>query len=247
MSITKRLVMISGIVAILLLTAMPHVSAQGNGSVQMPSERSFSTKSLRDYRENPDYQYYREKPQPLDRKDKEEPERIRRRPLKAPTGPRGDFSGAAKAFFWVLIAGVVIFILYQLYKVNWKDVWKKKADQAVVEIDREEEVADIRDLEFDRLLQEAINEKRYRHAVRLLYLNSLKQLQEKALIQYKKDKTNYDYLRELKDQALKPHFSNVTFLFEYIWYGEFPVDLNHFNLARAGFMEFDQAVRGQHA
>jgi hypothetical protein len=211
-------------------------------------ERSFSKTGLSTYRSDPAYQYSRENPKPIERKEKERKPKLRQRnTVQAPSGPRGDFGPIAKAIFWILIIGMVVLLLYQLFKIRFKGLVKKRSDEAVVTAPRAEEAEDIRNMEFENLLQDAINQKKYRQAVRLLYLQSLRQLQDRSLIQWRREKTNRDYLREIQDQQLRPLFDELTFTFDYVWYGEFPVDLNHFNTARAGFIEFDQALRQRDA
>ena len=171
-----------------------------------------------------------------------------RRPPVEIQGPRGDFSGFFQVLVWILIIGAVALVLYQLVQVRFGKLWKKKSDEAVVAITKEgDEIEDIRNVEFDDAVQKAIAEKRYRVAVRLLYLRSLRQLQDRSMINWRREKTNRDYLYELSDQGLRPIFSDLTFIFEYIWYGEFPVDEKHFETAHAGFREFDQVLRQRDA
>lgn len=240
----NRLLRLLGLLAFLYVSG-PQVSAQTEAPQPSYKARSFNPSRLKGYRDNPEYEYLREQPEPLQRKVKEKPRKYERRASPPDIrAPRGDFSGFFKVLVWILIIGAVILVIYQLMKVRFGKLWRKKSDEAVVEVARaEEEVEDIRTLEFDQLLQQAIDQKRYRHAVRLLYLRSLRQMQDKALIQWRREKTNRDYLRELSDQRLRPLFGDLTYMFEYIWYGEFPVDQTHFNVARASFQDFDQAIR----
>jgi hypothetical protein len=212
------------------------------------AQRSFSPERLKSYRDNPDYRYLRDNATPPKREvDDYEPRYTSRPPIEV-KGPRGDFSGFFQVIFWVLIVGLVAYILYQLVQVKFGKLWKKKSDEAIVEITRDDdEIEDIRNVEFDDAVQQAIDAKRYRVAVRLLYLRSLRQLQDRAMINWRREKTNRDYLYELSDARLRPLFSDLTFMFEYIWYGEFPVDQNHFATAHAGFKEFDNALHQRDA
>lgn len=212
-------------------------------------ERKFDQEALTRYRNDEKYQYHRDKPEPPKRKPKPIEQR---RPVESHPihydGPRADFSGALKAIFWVLIIGAAIFVIFQLLKINLKGLVKKKSDKAKVAKETEIPVEeDIHKMEFEDLLQQAVDAGRYRVAVRLLYLRALRQLSDRGLIAWKQDKTNHDYIREISDKALRPGFSDVTLIFEYIWYGEFPVNKDDFNLARASFIQFEQSMRLQHA
>ncbi len=249
MNSTKHILQILGLVILLVGTA-PCVQAQEQPTAA-PSytERSFDKSRLEDYRNNPKYNYQRDKPEPPKRKPKPREKREIResRPVHF-DGPRGDFSGLAAGIMWVLMGGVVIFLLLQLFKVNWKSLFKKKSDKAKVVSELEIPIEDdVTKMEFEDLLQQAIESGRFRVAVRLLYLRALRQLSDQSLIAWRKEKTNHDYIRELKNTQLRPGFSDVTLIFEYIWYGEFPVNKDDFNLARASFIQFEQTMRHHHA
>ena len=102
-------------------------------------------------------------------------------------------------------------------------------------------------MDFDRLIAEATAARAYRRAVRLLYLKTLKTLAADNLIDWQRDKTNHEYIAELRQPALRSSFAELTFLFEYIWYGDFPVDEGVFDRARSRFTQFGQARRGEGA
>ena len=59
---------------------------------------------------------------------------------------------------------------------------------------------------------------------RYLFLKSLKLLSDNDIIEYKKEKTNYQYLAEIKDMQLARTFREVAYRFDWIWYGDFPID-----------------------
>jgi anti-sigma28 factor (negative regulator of flagellin synthesis) len=94
----------------------------------------------------------------------------------------------------------------------------------------------IEEIDLNHFIKEAIANGNYRNAVRYLYLNSLKKLSASGKIDWDFQKTNSDYYRELKDVALKEQFKKVSYLYDYIWYGEFPIDESAFAKAQ---LEFD--------
>ncbi len=215
-------------------------------------ERKFDPERLERYRNDAKYQYKRDKPEPPQRKPKPREERrvSEARPVHY-DGPSADLSGlgtVAKVIMWVVMIGIVAFVLLQLLQVNWRGLAKKKSDKAKVVAENEIPIEeDVTKMEFEDLVQKAIDAGNFRVAVRLLYLRALKQLTEQSLINWHREKTNHDYIRELKDKNLRPGFSDVTLIFEYIWYGEFPVNKDDFNLARASFIRFEQTLRQNHA
>lgn len=211
-------------------------------------ERKFDPDRLERYRNNPDYRYERAQPEPP-----KPPKDRTRTKWKAPEytapnidGPNVNFAGFIKVLFWVLIIAAAIFLLTQVLKVRFKGLVKKKSDEAV-DIEEVIDVEDIANMEFEDPIKMAIDGGQFRKAVRLLYLKALRELQDRSMIQWKREKTNRQYLRELKDRQLRPQFQDITFIFEYIWYGEFPVDRDHFNTAYSTFLQFDQALREKDA
>ena len=262
MNSTKHILSVVGML-ILLWSATPGLHAQSSPvedqlALALPPhpkafvERKFDPQRLERYRNDAKYQYKRDKPEPPKRKPKPREERTvsESRPVHY-NGPSADLSGLgpiAKAIMWVVMIGIVAFVLVQLFQVNWKGLAKKKSDKAKVIADKEIPIEeDVTKMEFEDLVQKAIDAGNFRVAVRLLYLRALKQLTEQSLINWHREKTNHDYIREIKDKNLRPGFSDVTLIFEYIWYGEFPVNKDDFNLARASFIRFEQTLRQHHA
>ncbi len=90
-----------------------------------------------------------------------------------------------------------------------------------------------------QLIQQAIAHKDFRLAVRYYYLFTLKQLKDAGLIQWHADKTNRDYVRELSKTELKPLFKNLTFIYDYVWYGNYRPKAEDFEHIEADFKRFN--------
>ena len=71
----------------------------------------------------------------------------------------------------------------------------------------------------------------------LPFLKLLKELTDKNLISWKIDKTNSDYSIELSNSKYSKQFKELAFLYEYIWYGDFPVDDTNFKSTISKFNE----------
>lgn len=87
----------------------------------------------------------------------------------------------------------------------------------------------IHEMDFDKLIDEAMSKKDYRLGVRLVFLYALKMLSDKNHIHWDQGKTNHDYLEELKMAELKGGFSDLNYYFEYAWYGNFQINAEMFN------------------
>ena len=54
-------------------------------------------------------------------------------------------------------------------------------------------------------------------------------------IEWDIEKTNSDYLYELQNPVYKEDFTYLSYLYNYIWYGEFEIDETTFNKAENRF------------
>lgn len=93
----------------------------------------------------------------------------------------------------------------------------------------------IKQIDFEKLMNDALKSNNYRLATRYLYLKSLKVLANKKTIEWHFEKTNSDYLNEIKDLKLKALFKRVSYIYDYVWYGEFPIDETSFNKNKDDF------------
>lgn len=134
----------------------------------------------------------------------------------------GYFSFFLRLLPYILI-GFLLFLLIKFFlNVNSRGLLYSKSNEAVVSLSEEEHI--IKHEDIDQLIRDALNEKNYRLAIRYYYLLILRQMSEKELIKWEMQKTNDDYINELKKEELKRRFSHITWLYDYIWYGDFPID-----------------------
>jgi len=95
----------------------------------------------------------------------------------------------------------------------------------------------IEQIDFDQLLKEALQQKNYRLAVRYQYLKVLKLLSTKKIIEWHFEKTNQDYYQEIQPENLREGFQKVSYLYDYVWYGEFAIDESGYQRAENLFKE----------
>ena len=82
----------------------------------------------------------------------------------------------------------------------------------------------IENINLDTFISDALAQKNYRLAIRYMYLKALKELSFHNIIAWHFEKTNNDYHNEIKDPLLKDNFKKVSYLYDYVWYGEFDLD-----------------------
>lgn len=139
--------------------------------------------------------------------------------------------GVGLVILLALLAAIVVLIVYFINKSGYtKTISEAELDD--IEIS---EVDDISGIDLDSLLQQAIKAKDFRLAVRVRFLQVLKSLDHNKLIIWKNEKTNYDYLNEVTIDSIRTPFDEVTYLYEYTWYGEMPLDEDRFNRLQPSF------------
>lgn len=82
---------------------------------------------------------------------------------------------------------------------------------------------DIFAISYEKEIHRAEQEKDYRLATRLRFLQLLKEMSNQNIIQYLDERTNLDYLMQLHKTAWYDDFFRLTRHFEYTWYGLFEV------------------------
>jgi hypothetical protein len=144
---------------------------------------------------------------------------------------------------YLLIASVIIFLVWLFIKLNPGSRILGGQKSAQVFFTEEEEI--IKTKNIKELIEKAVQNNDYRLAVRYYYLLVLQSLSEKQLIDYEFDKTNSDYIKELKKTDLSQGFQKATTLYDYIWYGNFDVTQENFNKAQHTFKDLERLVSEQ--
>ncbi|MGB6152132.1 MAG: DUF4129 domain-containing protein [Pricia sp.] len=140
-----------------------------------------------------------------------------------------------------LLLGVLVFLLIKFFlKVNAQSLLQAKKEQNAVRLSEEEHL--IKNEDLQQLVQNALADKNYRLAVRYYYLFLLQLMTAKEIIAWEIQKTNDDYLREIDQADLKQPFSAITRLYEYIWYGDFPIDASKYNTAETAFSNLQKLL-----
>ena len=132
------------------------------------------------------------------------------------------YSTALDVFYYILIFFALIIIVWGILKGDKGFLFFGKSVKN--EINLIEQKEDINQINFDQLILSAIENKNYKLAIRYLFLKSLKLLSDNDIIEYKKEKTNYQYLAEIRDKQLAITFRETAHRFDWIWYGDFPID-----------------------
>jgi hypothetical protein len=141
---------------------------------------------------------------------------------------------------YAIALALLIVIIMMILKVNAFKVLYSGEGQA-----QKYQVLDenIHEMDFDKLIKESLNKKDYRRGVRLTFLYALKLLNDKHLIHFETGKTNHDYVAELTERDLKTGFNELSFYFDYAWYGNFAVNYETFRKVDDTFQDWKNKIR----
>ncbi len=145
-----------------------------------------------------------------------------------------------KIVFYILLAGVIIFAVLKIMGVDINKTIYRQIDKGTLPFDILDE--NIHELDFEKLIQEAIDRNEFKKAIRLYYLFALKKLADKELIHWHPGKTNHAYQSELKEKTIKPSFDDLGYYFDYAWYGDFNISQGLFAKVKGIFSDFKKAV-----
>ncbi|SFI55617.1 hypothetical protein [Halpernia frigidisoli] len=93
----------------------------------------------------------------------------------------------------------------------------------------------IHEINFPELINKFEAEKDFRSAIRYRFLSVLKMLSDKNKILWMPEKTNQDYVSELKDETSKKQFLELAYIFDYVWYGEFSITESDYSFYKEKF------------
>jgi hypothetical protein len=146
-----------------------------------------------------------------------------------------------KVLAWVITIGGFIAVLIWYLASSNVGLFRRKS-KSIAGIANEEANENIFEINYQKEIENAIQEGNYRLATRLLFLRLLKNLAEKNIIQYKQDRTNFDYLLQVSNTGYYKDFFRLARNYEYAWYGEFDVNRDAFTIIKNDFDNFNNRL-----
>jgi hypothetical protein len=137
--------------------------------------------------------------------------------------PRNDDWMKFLAYFFAIAAAV--FLIYKLVQYVYSPD-NRRLKHAEIPTEKTEEEPTI-ESDLDLLLKTALQENNYRNAIRIYYLMVIRDLNNRNIVQYTIDKTNFDYLSETGSHPVFNVFRELTMTFERIWFGDAFADENN--------------------
>jgi len=138
-------------------------------------------------------------------------------------------SGIGTFIIWALLACVVVYVIYRLFFSSDSFLFRKNNKIMKSGGTPKTDDEDLATADWETLLQNAASKNDQRLAIRYSYMWLLQLLQRRGLIQYRIDKTNYEYYTELNETQYKQAFKQLSRQYEYAWYGRFAVPSEKYN------------------
>nr|WP_315034825.1 DUF4129 domain-containing protein [uncultured Chryseobacterium sp.] len=149
----------------------------------------------------------------------------------------GEFTTTLVRLFAIILVGFLLyFIIRYVLGKEGNFIFGKKNRK--LDLNVEELHENIHEINFPESILKFEHEKDYRSAVRYQFLFILKKLSDKKQITWNPEKTNKDYVVELKVSRLKNEFSDLSYIFDYVWYGEFNIEEQSYQKFKNQFQAF---------
>ena len=145
-----------------------------------------------------------------------------------------------KLFTYALTLIVVIIVIFLMLKLDAYKVFFRGQGAQVNQTVLEE---NIHEINFDLEIQKALQNQDYRRGVRLIFLFALKKLSDQHLINWQQGKTNHEYVNELKSGTVKEKLDQLSYYFDYAWYGNFAVNRELFDKVSNVFNSLKENVK----
>jgi hypothetical protein len=136
--------------------------------------------------------------------------------------------GAMPIVRYITLGLAIIFILYKIFELNSQLFFGKKQTK----INRENllgEVTNITTINFEDQAKRASINNDLRLATRFLFLHTLQTLEINSLIKWEIEKTNTQYISELKIPNMAALFREIVIKYNFTWYGHFDINQQQFN------------------
>ncbi len=144
-------------------------------------------------------------------------------------------------FLWFVIIGVFVSALLYFLMANKISLFRSASAKMAAGIS--DNMDSSVNLDYGALLVKYKEDKNYRLAVRILYLQLLQLLNEKHVITYQANFTDSHYLKQLEKSPFYHSFYGVTRHYEYVWYGGFQVSYSQFEKIETDFIHLTQKLK----
>jgi hypothetical protein len=152
----------------------------------------------------------------------------------------GSYDGLPDLLFWALVVLVVVLVVFLVARSRRQNIFESASGAKVAVVEEELQAPE----DIDRMIGQAQHEGDYRLAIRLLYRRTLAELRNVGHIAYRPEKTDADYIREVRSRAFGSAFASAVRYFQVAWYGMEHAQPEQFAQASAAFDAVRSQIRG---
>ncbi len=138
----------------------------------------------------------------------------------------------------IIVIGILLYFIVKYFMEKQGNFFFGKKNRRVTDIRNEDLHENIHEINFPESILKFEKQHDYRSAIRYQFLFVLKKLSDKNHISWNPEKTNKDYVQDLKDSSLSTSFQNLSYIFDYVWYGEFSIDETQYTNFKNQFQNF---------
>lgn len=148
-------------------------------------------------------------------------------------------------FLKILAVLIILFVVYKIVKLmldgegQW--IFGQNTNKNILQ--SEDIDLNIHETDFSKLIKESIDNNQLRLAIRYYYLWLLKKLTDKKSLEWDPEKTNSDYLYELKCSGFENDFEFHSYIYDYVWYGGFDISDKVFESTEQSFKQFLKKIK----
>lgn len=150
-------------------------------------------------------------------------------------------SGWFNFLVWFIIISVFLAAVIYFLSQNKINLFSRNATSGAEDAEAIKD-ENIFSLNYHNLIQKAEKEKAYRIVIRLLFLQTLKLLNDASVILYQPDYTDLQYLQQLHQTKYYKEFFKLTNSYEYVWYGKFDISESQYTIMKNNFLKFQSSI-----
>lgn len=173
---------------------------------------------------------------------KTRPKEIKNRPARRnnPVNDAMNFQ-ISPAVSYILIGLIIAILAGLIFYLFYKNPPSKETKVIPKDIEEVNPI-EIPKSELELRLEEAIRNQDYRKAIRIYFIFIIRGLSERKWIAWEKEKTNFAYLNEMRQNNLYQAFDESVILYEIVWYGKRKVDVDTYKKLEPTFKSLIQKI-----
>jgi len=141
-----------------------------------------------------------------------------------------------RIFIYVALIILILYVLKRIFfaELSWKFWENRENNRPVIE-----DVVKLSESDWENKISLALEKRDFRLAIRYYFLLLLKVISDKGWINLDSQKTNSDYIDEMKNRPDSGEFIQLSKAYEYIWFGELALSESSY---KGLLKRFDQMI-----